>query len=189
MWSAAACCCTWWMSPAARAATGEDFEKINEELASSAPSWPPARKSCWATSATWLTQEQMESSSYIEGKGLTFVPISAATSQGVRELPGLVYNRLKDIPPVQGLRPSTRARTRAPWPTTCLYRRAARGPRVTIDAPWLEQSSQAPTSRTTRACSTSRDSSDTGILTELVAKGVQEKDTIIIGEYEFDYLY
>lgn len=31
---------------------------------------------------------------------MTFVPISAATMQGVKELPGLVYNRLKDIPPV-----------------------------------------------------------------------------------------
>ena len=36
----------------------------------------------------------------LEGKGLTFVPISAATMQGVKQLPGLVYNRLKDIPQV-----------------------------------------------------------------------------------------
>ena len=28
------------------------------------------------------------------------MPISAATMQGVRELPGLVYNRLKDIPAI-----------------------------------------------------------------------------------------
>ena len=30
---------------------------------------------------------------------------------------------------------------------------------------------------------------DSGILDELVAQGVEEEDTIKIGEYEFDYLY
>ena len=30
---------------------------------------------------------------------------------------------------------------------------------------------------------------DSGILDELVAQGVEEEDTIHIGEYEFDYLY
>ena len=48
----------------------------------------------------------------------------------------------------------------------------------------------APTSRTTRACSTSSTQlGDSGILDELVAQGVEEEDTIKIGEYEFDYLY
>ena len=30
---------------------------------------------------------------------------------------------------------------------------------------------------------------DSGILNDLVAQGVQEDDTIKIGEYEFDYVY
>ena len=30
---------------------------------------------------------------------------------------------------------------------------------------------------------------DSGILDELVAQGVEEEDTIKIGEYEFNYLY
>ena len=30
---------------------------------------------------------------------------------------------------------------------------------------------------------------DSGILDKLVAEGVEEDDTIKIGEYEFDYLY
>ena len=47
------------------------------------------------------TEEQIDTfRKYVEEKGLTFVPISAATMQGVKELPGLVYNRLKDIPAV-----------------------------------------------------------------------------------------
>ena len=42
---------------------------------------------------------------------------------------------------------------------------------------------------TTRACSISTQLGDSGILDELVAQGVEEEDTIKIGEYEFDYLY
>ena len=30
---------------------------------------------------------------------------------------------------------------------------------------------------------------DSGILNDLVAQGVQEDDTIKIGEYEFDYIF
>ena len=30
---------------------------------------------------------------------------------------------------------------------------------------------------------------ESGILTELVEKGVQENDTILIGEYQFDYIF
>ena len=42
----------------------------------------------------------------------------------------------------------------------------------------------AATWTTTRACSTS-----SGILDALVQKGVEENDTILIGEYQFDYIF
>ena len=34
-----------------------------------------------------------------------------------------------------------------------------------------------------------RQLADSGILAELVERGVQEEDTIKIGEYEFDYIF
>ncbi len=97
----------------------EDFEKINEELAKFSPELAQRPQIVVGNKCDLATEEQIESfRSYVEGKGLTFVPISAATMQGVRELPGLVYNRLKDIPPVPGLPPSTRSPS--PRPTTVL---------------------------------------------------------------------
>ena len=79
----------------------DDFEKINEELAKFSPELAQRPQIVVGNKCDLATEEQIESfRSYVEGKGLTFVPISAATMQGVRELPGLVYNRLKDIPPV-----------------------------------------------------------------------------------------
>ena len=79
----------------------EDFEKINEELAKFSPVLAERPQIVIGNKCDLATEEQIEAfRKYVEGKGLTFVPISAATMQGVKELPGLVYNRLKDIPPV-----------------------------------------------------------------------------------------
>ena len=79
----------------------EDFEKINEELAKFSPELAKRPQIVVGNKCDLATEEQIEAfRTYVEGKDLTFVPISAATMQGVRELPGLVYNRLKDIPPV-----------------------------------------------------------------------------------------
>ena len=108
----------------------EDFEKINEELAKFSPELARAPQIVVGNKCDLATEEQIESfRSYVEGKGLTFVPISAATMQGVRELPGLVYNRLKDIPPVPVFTPRVQE-ARAQGQRPCLYHPADGGPCV-----------------------------------------------------------
>ena len=136
------------------------------------------------------TKEQIESfRSYVEGKGLTFVPISAATMQGVRELPGLVYNRLKDIPPVpvftpEYKKPEPKANDRA----YTIQRMEAHV--WSIDAPWLEYILAGSNVDDYESLQYfQRQLDESGILTELVEKGVQENDTILIGEYQFDYIF
>ena len=48
----------------------------------------------------------------------------------------------------------------------------------------------AATWTTTRACSSSSVSwARSGILDALVQKGVEENDTILIGDYQFDYIF
>ena len=127
--------------------------------------------------------------SYVEGKGLTFVPISAATMQGVRELPGLVYNRLKDIPPVpvftpEYKKPEPKANDRA----YTIQRMEAHV--WSIDAPWLEYILAGSNVDDYESLQYfQRQLDESGILTELVEKGVQENDTILIGEYQFDYIF
>ena len=74
---------------------------INEELAKFSPALAERPQIVVGNKCDLATEEQVETfRQYVEGKGLTFVPISAATMQGVKQLPGLVYNRLKDIPQV-----------------------------------------------------------------------------------------
>ena len=117
----------------------EDFEKINEELAKFSPVLAERPQIVIGNKCDLATEEQIEAfRKYVEGKGLTFVPISAATMQGVKELPGLVYNRLKDIPPVPVFAPEYKE-ARSPRPTTVPLPDQAHGsPCVERGAPWLE---------------------------------------------------
>ena len=168
----------------------EDFEKINEELAKFSPELAQRPQIVVGNKCDLATEEQIESfRSYVEGKGLTFVPISAATMQGVRELPGLVYNRLKEIPPVpvftpEYKKPEPKANDRA----YTIQRMEAHV--WSIDAPWLEYILAGSNVDDYESLQYfQRQLDESGILTELVEKGVQENDTILIGEYQFDYIF
>ena len=79
-----------------------DFEQINHELAGFSAELADRPQIVLGNKCDIATPEQAEEfKSYIEAQGLTFLPISAATRQGVDGLPALVYNRLKDLPPVK----------------------------------------------------------------------------------------
>ena len=116
----------------------EDFEKINEELAKFSPALAERPQIVVGNKCDLATEEQIESfRKYVEGKGLTFVPISAATMQGVRELPGLVYNRLKDIPAIPVFAPEyKKPEPKAGGREFTIKRMEAHV--WSVDAPWLE---------------------------------------------------
>ena len=84
----------------------EDFEKINTELQSFSPELATRPQIVLGNKCDIATEEQIESfKSYVESKGLTFMPISAATNQGLKNLPGIVWDRLQQLPPVQVFEP------------------------------------------------------------------------------------
>ena len=134
--------------------------------------------------------EQIEAfRTYVEGKGLTFVPISAATMQGVRELPGLVYNRLKDIPPVPVFTPEyKKPEAKKNGRDFTIQRMEAHV--WSVDAPWLEYILAGSNVDDYESLQFfQRQLGESGILDALVQKGVEENDTILIGEYQFDYIF
>ena len=168
----------------------EDFEKINEELAKFSPELAQRPQIVVGNKCDLATEEQIEAfRTYVEGKGLTFVPISAATMQGVRELPGLVYNRLKDIPPVpvftpEYKKPEPKANDRA----FTIKRMEAHV--WSVEAPWLEYILAGSNVDDYESLQYfQRQLGESGILDALVQKGVEENDTILIGEYQFDYIF
>ena len=168
----------------------EDFEKINEELAKFSPELAQRPQIVVGNKCDLATEEQIETfRQYVEGKGLTFVPISAATMQGVKQLPGLVYNRLKDIPQVPVFTPEYKK----PEPKKngrdfTIQRMEAHV--WSVDAPWLEYILAGSNVDDYESLQFfQRQLGESGILDALVQKGVEENDTILIGDYQFDYIF
>ena len=86
------------------------------------------------------------------------------------------------------MRPSTSAPTRTPTRPFTVERTGDH--EFTVDAPWLERILAGTNVEDYESLQYFQTQlGDSGILDELVAQGVEEEDTIKIGEYEFDYLY
>ena len=168
----------------------EDFEKINEELAKFSPVLAERPQIVVGNKCDLATEEQIETfRQYVEGKGLTFVPISAATMQGVKQLPGLVYNRLKDIPQVPVFTPEyKKPELKKNGRDFTIQRMEAHV--WSVDAPWLEYILAGSNVDDYESLQFfQRQLGESGILDALVQKGVEENDTILIGDYQFDYIF
>ena len=168
----------------------EDFEKINEELAKFSPVLAERPQIVVGNKCDLATEEQIETfRQYVEGKGLTFVAISAATMQGVKQLPGLVYNRLKDIPQVPVFTPEyKKPEAKKNGRDFTIQRMEAHV--WNVDAPWLEYILAGSNVDDYESLQFfQRQLGESGILDALVQKGVEENDTILIGDYQFDYIF
>lgn len=80
----------------------DDFEKINLELANFSEELAESPQIVAANKSDMATEEQIAAfREYIEGKGLAFFTISAATTQGVDELMDCVTAELDKLPPAK----------------------------------------------------------------------------------------
>ncbi len=168
----------------------EDFEKINAELENFSPELAARPQIVLGNKCDIATEEQIEAfRAYIESKGLTFLPISAAANQGLKTLPGLVWEKLQTLPPVQTFEAEYVPQAVPVGERTYTIEKTGEH-EFSIDAPWLERilaGSDVDDYESLQYFQ--RQLGDSGILNDLVAQGVQEDDTIKIGEYEFDYIF
>ena len=169
----------------------QDFEQINHELVGFSAELAERPQIVLGNKCDIATEEQIaDFKAYVEEKGYTFMPISAATRQGIDKLPAIVYARLKELPPVKVYeaeykRPDKSAEGQRPFTVTRLGEHD-----FDVDAPWLERILAGTNVEDYESLQYFQTQlGDSGILDELVAQGVEEEDTIHIGEYEFDYLY
>ena len=168
----------------------EDFEKINAELENFSPELAARPQIVLGNKCDIATEEQIEAfRAYIESKGLTFLPISAAANQGLKTLPGIVWEKLQTLPPVQTFEAEYVPQAVPVGERTYTIEKTGKH-EFSIDAPWLERilaGSDVDDYESLQYFQ--RQLGDSGILNDLVAQGVQEDDTIKIGEYEFDYIF
>ena len=168
-----------------------DFEQINHELESFSPELAQRPQIVLGNKCDVATPEQIEDfRQYIEAQGLTFLPISAATRQGIDNLPKLVYARLQELPPVKVFEPEYVRPDKSAEPKRPFTVEKTGEHEFTVDAPWLERILAGTNVEDYESLQYFQTQlGDSGILDELVRMDVQEDDTIKIGEYEFDYVF
>ena len=168
----------------------QDFEMINAELENFSPKLAERPQIVLGNKCDVATEEQIaEFRSYIEEKGLLFLPISAATRQGLDDLPGIGVDHLKELPPIQIFQPEY-VKKQAQEGSRSFTVSKTEAHTFSVDAPWLErilEGSNVDDYESLQYFQTQL--GESGILDELVRQGVEENDTILIGEYQFDYVF
>ena len=168
----------------------EDFEKINEELARFSPALAARPQIVAANKCDIATEEQIaDFSAFIEEKGLRLVLVSAATGKGIDKLPGIIYEQLRELPPVEIFTPDYVKPVAAGSGREFTAQKEEDGS-YTVTAPWLErilEGSNLDDYESLQYFQTQI--AEFGVLDKLKELGMQDGDTVRIGDFEFDYVF
>ena len=170
----------------------EDFEKINFELQNFDEELSSRPQIVAANKCDLAAKEQIAAfEEYIEEKGLPFFQMSAATTQGTKELIDAVYKALMGLPPVKVYEPTFVK------PDPVLEARDARRFTVTkgddgvyyLDAPFMEQVLMSVNMDDYESLQYfQRVLRESGIIDKLEEMGIEEEDTVDLFGFQFDYL-
>lgn len=170
----------------------DDFEKINLELANFSEELAERPQIVAANKSDMATEEQIaDLRAYIEGKGLPFFAISAATTQGTDELMDCVAEELSKLPPPKRfeVQPLTLAELQEMEDEKHSFTVQKIDGVYVVDAPFM-----APILST---CNMEDYESlqyfqrvlrSSGIIDELEKQGIQEDDLVSIYDFEFNYV-
>lgn len=170
----------------------EDFEKINYELKNFDEGLASRPQIVAANKCDMASEEQITAfEGYIEKQGLPFFRISAATTEGTRELVNAVWGKLQELPPVKVYEP-TFVR-----PDPALQAENARQFTIEkgsdgvfyVDAPFMEQVMQSVNMDDYESLQYfQRVLRESGIIDKLEEMGVQQDDTVDLFGFQFDYV-
>ena len=170
----------------------EDFNIINRELANFNEELAQCPQIVAANKSDMATQEQIDTlREYIESKGIPFLCISAATTQGTQELINKVTEVLDTLPPIKKYEaePLTQQELDEMAGMNEKFEIEVEDDIFYVDAPWIE-----PIMRTINMDDYSslqyfqRVLRNSGIIDKLEEMGINEGDTVNILGFEFDYI-
>lgn len=168
----------------------EDFEKINEELFKFNPELADCPQIVAGNKIDLATDEQLnEFKEYITGKGYEYFEICAPIKHGTKELINAVAERLSTLPPVKKYESEE-------IPVSVIEKKKNDGFTIRVEdnvyiveAEWLykillktDLDDYSSLQYFQKVLQTS------GIIDELVKKGIHEGDTVSIYDLEFDYV-
>jgi len=171
----------------------DDFEKINKELRNFSADLADRPQIVAANKADMATEEQIERlRSYIEGNGLPFFVISAATTAGTQELVAAVANKLETLPPM--IRYEAQPLSLEDLDRIEKEKRSFKVEKAdehffVVDAPWLAPILSVVNMEDYESLQYfQRVLRYSGIIDALEEAGVEEDDTVSIFDFEFNYV-
>lgn len=170
----------------------EDFAVINRELANFSQELAARPQIVAANKCDMATPEQIaDFKAFIQGQGMEFFELSAATTQGTEPLINAVWGLLAQLPPIRSYEPE-------PIPLQERDEQAGLGQKfdVTeedgvyyIEAPWLQSILRTADMDDYESLQYfQRVLRNTGIIDRLEEMGINEGDTVDIFGFEFDYM-
>ncbi|MFV0350868.1 MAG: Obg family GTPase CgtA, partial [Oscillospiraceae bacterium] len=168
-----------------------DFEIINAELEAFNSDLASRPQVVVGNKCDIATQEQIDDfAAFIKEKQLDFYPISAAAHKGLEELPRRLYGLLQNLPQPLRYQPEFVPQEKAKAEPRSFEVNKEDDGSFTIEAQWLERilaGSDMDDYESLQYFQRQLESS--GVLDVLQRQGVQEGDTVRIGDYEFDYVF
>lgn len=170
----------------------EDFMSINKELFNFSEELSRVPQIVAGNKCDMASDEQIEEfKSFVEDKGYVFVPISAVTTKGTKELCNAIWEKLKELPPVKRYEaePLTQAELEEKLTVNRDFKVTKEDGIYFVEADWLwdilrvanmdDYSSLQYFQRVLKS---------SGVIDKLVEMGIQEGDTVSIFDFEFDYM-
>lgn len=170
----------------------EDFNIINRELENFSQELSERPQIIAANKSDMASEEQIERlRSFAEEKGMKFFVISAATTQGTKELINAVAEELEKLPPVKAYEaePVTVEEMERKALSKTEFEIEVQDGVYFVNAQWLE-----PIMRTINMDDYSslqyfqQVLRKSGIIAKLESMGIREGDTVNILDFEFDYI-
>ena len=162
----------------------QELEKYNPEL-SKRPQIIAANKVDALTDMSRLERFKNE----MEGRGYRVFTLSAATRQGVDELIRYAYERLKEIPEVILFDPSHRETVAEVQKEEPPFTVTRENEIFVVEGPWVQKILGSVNLNDRESLQYfQRAVKNIGVIEELEKKGIQEGDTVRMGEIEFDYI-
>ena len=168
----------------------EDFEIINKELAVFNPELTKCPQIVAGNKFDLATDEQREDfRKYIEDKGLQYFEICAPIAEGTRELINSVAAMLAELPPIKRYESET-------VPMEVLEKKKDKGFKITemggdyyVEAEWILKILNKTDIEDYESLQyLQRVLENSGVFRELAERGIQEGDTVIIYDLEFQYV-
>ncbi|MCL1832495.1 MAG: GTPase ObgE [Oscillospiraceae bacterium] len=171
----------------------EDFAKINTELARFSRELSERPQIVVANKSDIATDEQIEDfREFVQGQGLDFFVISAATKKGVQDLLNRIEETLPKLPPVKSYEPEPLSFAELEEREAAKHAfkiQKAEADYYIVDAPFLAPIIRAANMDDYESLQyLQRVLRSSGIIDALEEAGVQEDDTVAIFDFEFSYV-